>query len=288
LSRSEVQAQEAALRGLGWVERKNLVIERRYAQNRVETLESLAQELVRLKVDVIVTWGTPATLAARNATDTIPIVMATAGDPVRAGLAASLSRPGGNVTGFSIAGPEINAKRVALLRELLPDLQRVGVLDNPGNPYYRVVRKDFEDACRAIGIEPIFVEVRSADELEPGIAELARRRSQALFVQRDDLFIDNRMRLMSVALAFGLPTIVSDIRRRMVEAGALISYAHSPEEEHQRNAAFIDRILRGAKPADLPIEQPTKFELIINLKAAKVLGIAVPQTLLLRADEVIQ
>jgi putative ABC transport system substrate-binding protein len=214
--------------------------------------------------------------------------MATAGDPVRAGLVASLSRPGGNITGFSIVGPEINAKRLALLRELLPGLQRVGVLENSTNPYYRAVRKDFEQACRSIGIEPIFVEVAAASELENAIDEMARRRAQALFVLRDNLFNDNRILLMSAALRHGLPTVVSDIQRGMLEAGALISYAHTHEEEYQRNAAFIDRILRGAKPADLPIEQPTKFELIVNLKAAKALGITIPQSLLLRADQVIQ
>jgi putative tryptophan/tyrosine transport system substrate-binding protein len=285
---AELQAEEVALRAFGWVEGRNLLFERRYANSSAELLQRFAEELVRLKVDIIVTWGTPATVAARNATTTIPIVMATAGDPVRAGLVASLSRPGGNITGFSIVGPEINAKRLALLRELLPGLQRVGVLENSTNPYYRAVRKDFEQACRSIGIEPIFVEGAAASELENAIDEMARRRAQALFVLRDNLFNDNRILLMSAALRHGLPTIVSDIQRGMLEAGALISYAHTHEEEYQRNAAFIDRILRGAKPADLPIEQPTKFELIVNLKAAKALGITIPQSLLLRADQVIQ
>ena len=284
----ELQAEEVALRAFGWVEGRNLLFERRHANGSAELLQRFAEELVRLKVDIIVTWGTPATLAARKATTTIPIVMATAGDPVRAGLVASLSRPGGNITGFSIVGPEINAKRLALLRELLPDLQRVGVLENSTNPYYRAVRKDFEQACRSIGIEPIFVEVAAASELENAIEEMARRHAQALFVLRDNLFNDNRILLMSAALRHGLPTIVSDIQRGMLEAGALISYAHTHEEEYRRNAAFIDRILRGAKPADLPIEQPTKFELIINLKTAKALGITIPQSLLLRADQVIQ
>jgi putative ABC transport system substrate-binding protein len=288
MTQAELQAEEGALRAFGWVEGKNLLFERRNADNSGDLLQRFAEELVRLKVEIIVTWGTPAALAARNATTTIPIVMATAGDPVRVGLVASLSRPGGNITGFSIVGPEINAKRLALLRELLPDLRRVGVLENSTNPYYRAVRNDFEQACRSIGIEPIFVEVAAASELENAIGEMAHRRAQALFVLRDNLLNDNRILLMNAVLRYRLPTIVSDIQRGMLEAGALISYAHTHEEEYQRNAAFIDRILRGAKPADLPIEQPTKFELIVNLKAARALGITVPQTLLLRADEVIQ
>jgi putative ABC transport system substrate-binding protein len=237
-------------------------------------------------VEIIVTAGTPATLAAKSATTTIPIIIYSAGDPVRTGLVASLARPGGNITGYSIVSPELDAKRLALLRELLPSLQRVGVLELSTNPYHRAVRKEFEQACKALGIQPIFVEVAAAGELENAIAELAGRRAQALFVQSDGLFEDNRVPLMSAALRYALPTFAAG--KAMLEAGALISYIKSSAEGRQRNAAFIDRILRGAKPADLPIEQPTKFELVINLKAATALGITVPQTLLLRADEVIQ
>src|SRR6266705_3335713 len=220
----------APLRELGWVEGQNLLVERRYANGRAELLRPLAEELVRLKVEIIVTDGTPATLAAKNATTTIPIIMGSAGDPVGAGFVASLARPGGNITGFSIVSPEIDAKRLSLLRELLPGLQRVGVLEN-------------------------------------AIAELARRRAQALFVQRDGLFYDNRVPLLSAALRYALPTLGT--YKEMLEAGALVSYAHSDAENLQRYAAFVDRILRGAKPADLPIEQPTRFDLGINLKTAK-------------------
>ena len=212
--------------------------------------------------------------------------MYSAGDPVRTGLVASLARPGGNITGFSIVGPELDAKRLALLRELLPGLQRVGVLENSTNPYFRAVRKEFEQACRSLGLQPIIIEVAAAGELENAIAEMARRRAQALFVQGDDLFSENRVPLMSAALRYALPTLAAG--KEMLEAGALVSYAHNDAEQDQRYAAFVDRILRGAKPADLPIEQPTKFELGINLKTAKALGITVPQSLLLRADEVIQ
>ncbi len=280
------QAIDARLRELGWVEGGNLLIERRYANGRAELLQPFAEELVRLKVEIIVAVGTAATLAAKNATTAIPIIMFSAGDPIRAGLVASLARPGGNITGFSVVGPEIDAKRLALLRELLPGLQRVGVLENSTNPYFRAVRKEFEQACRSIGIEPIIIEVAAAGELENAIAEMARRRAQALFVHGDGLFGDNRVALMSAALRYALPTIA--VGTAMLEAGALVSYVHTLAEAEQRHAAFVDRILRGAKPADLPIEQPTKFELGINLRTAKTLGITVPQTLLLRADEVIQ
>jgi putative ABC transport system substrate-binding protein len=283
---AELEQRYAPLRELGWIEGKNLLIERRDANGSAELLRTSAEELVRLKVEIIMTNGTPAALAAKNATTTIPIVMATVSDPVRAGLVASLARPGGNITGFSIVGPEIDAKRLALLRELLPGLQRIGVLENPTNPYWRAARKEFEQACRSLGLQPIIIEVTAVGELENAIAELARRRAQALFVQRDGVFYDNRVPLLSAALRYALPTLGT--YKEMLEAGALISYAHSVAENYQRYAAFVDRILRGAKPADLPIEQPTKFELGINLKTAKALGITVPQTLLLRADEVIQ
>jgi putative ABC transport system substrate-binding protein len=283
---AEFQEECAPLRALGWVEGQNLLLEQRYANGRAELLRPLAEELVRLKVEIIVTSGTDATLAAKNATNTIPIVFRAAGDPVRAGLVTSLARPGGNITGSSRVGPEIDAKRLALLRELLPAVQRVGVLENSNNPYFRAVRKEFEQACRSIGIQPIIIEVAAASELENAIAEMARRRAQALFVAGDSLFSANLVPIMSAALRYALPTLATD--REMLEAGALLSYSGSEAEESQRYAAFVDRILRGAKPADLPIEQPTKFELVINLKTAKALGITVPQSLLLRADEVIQ
>jgi putative ABC transport system substrate-binding protein len=284
-TQADLEVEDAALRALGGVEGKNLRVERRYAE-RAELLRPFAEELVRLKVEIIVTWGTAATLAAKRATTTIPIIIGSAGDPVTTGLVASLARPGGNITGFSIVGPEIDAKRLALLRELLPGLQRVGVLEDSTNPYHRAVRKEFEQACRSLGLQPIIIGVAAAGELENALAEMARRRARALYVQRDDLFLDNRVPLMSAALRYALPTLAGS--KELVENGALVSYAHTKEEQHRRWAGFVDRILRGAKPADLPIEQPTKFELVINLKTAKALGITVPQSLLVRADEVIQ
>jgi putative tryptophan/tyrosine transport system substrate-binding protein len=285
-TQADLQVVDAALRALGWVEGRNLLVERRSANGSAELLQAFAEELVRLKVEIIVTRGTAATLAAKNATTTIPIIIAGAGDPVRSGLVASLSRPGGNITGFSIVGPETDTKRLALSRELFPGLQRVGVLENSANPYHRAARKDFEQACQALGVQPIIIEVAAANELENAIAKMGRRRVQALFVQADDLFNDNRVPLMSAALKYALPTIATN--NDMLEAGALVFYAPSDTEGPKRYAAFIDRVLRGAKPAGLPIEQPTQFELGINLKTARALGITIPKALLLRADEVIR
>ena len=284
---AEAELQAALLRALGWVEGRNLLIERRYAE-RSELLGPLAQELVRLKVEIIVAWGTDAVLAAKNATTTIPIVIGSAADPVGSGLVASLARPGGNITGFSVVYPELEAKTLALLRELLPGLQRVGLLEDSTNlnPHDRAWRTGFEQACRSLGLEPIIIGVAAADELENAIKEIARRGAQALFVRNDVLSYDNRVALMRAALKHKLPTIAASLP--VLEAGALAYSSPSDAEIMERNAAFIDRILRGAKPADLPIEQPTKFELGINLKTAKALGITVPQTLLLRADQVIQ
>jgi putative ABC transport system substrate-binding protein len=237
-------------------------------------------------VDIIATLGTAATLAAKNATNTTPIVIWSAGDPVRTGLVGSLSRPGGNITGFAMLGPEIDAKRLALLRELLPALQRVGMLENSNNPYYRAMRKEFEQACQLLGIQPIFVEVAAAGEMENAITEIARQRAQALLVPSDRLFYNSRVPLMTAASKYKLLTMTTD--KKMLEEGALVFFTNSNAEQDQRYAAFVDRILRGARPADLPMEQPTRFELGINLKTAKALGLTIPQSILLRADEVIQ
>ena len=285
-STAELHEETAPLRKLGWVEGKNLFVERRYTTGRAELLQPLADELVRLNVELIVTFGTNATLAAKNATTTIPIIIKSAGDPARIGLVATLARPGGNVTGYSIISPELNVKRLALLRELFPVMQSVAWLENSVNPYFRAARIDLEQACRSLGIQPIFVQVAAAGELPDAVAEAARQRARALLVPTDTLFYEYRAEIMRAALKHALPTMAQRIT--VVEDGALIAYDPTLAEENDRNAAFIDRILRGAKPAELPIEQPTKFELIINLKTAKALGITIPPSLLLRADEVIQ
>jgi putative ABC transport system substrate-binding protein len=285
-TQAEMTEEASPLRALGWVEGKNLLVERRYANGRGELVRPFAEELVRLKVEIIATLGTPATLAAKNATNTIPILIWAAGDPVATGLVTSLSRPGGNITGLAMLGPELDAKRLALLRELLPGLLRVGVLEESANPYSRARRSGLEQTCRSLGIQPIFVGAAAESELENAITELARRGAQALFVPSDALLINGRVPLMAAASKHALPTVAVD--RRFLAEGALAILDISWAEQDRRFASFVDRILRGAKPAELPMEQPTRFELGINLKTAKALGITMPQSLLLRADEVIQ
>jgi putative ABC transport system substrate-binding protein len=253
----EIWKGAEALRELGWVEGQNLHVERRYANNRIESMQTLAAELVRAKVEVIVTGGTPATLAAKRATDKIPIVFR-AGDPVLLGLVASLARPGGNVTGLSLAGPEVAAKYLSLLKELLPGLRRIGVLEVSGNPYFRVVRGQFEYTCRQLGLEPIFVEIAAADEIGGAIAQVARQRAQALVLRGDSFISDHRVEIAGAAMKHGLPTMTEspDIMR---DSGVLASYSLTEVEAERRAASYVDRILRGARPADLPVEQPTKL-----------------------------
>jgi putative ABC transport system substrate-binding protein len=208
------------------------------------------------------------------------------GRSVRTGLVASLARPGGNITGYSTVSPELDAKDLSLLRETLPAAQRIGVLVNPTIPISAVRQKESDQVYRSFGMQPIIIAVAVESELENAVAEIARQRAQALVVVDDPLFYVHRVRIMNTARRYSLPTIVED--RDLLEAGGLLCYAFSSPEQDRRVAAFIDKILRGAKPANLPIEQPTKFELIINLKTAKALGITIPQSLLLRADEVIE
>jgi putative ABC transport system substrate-binding protein len=276
----------APTRALGWIEGQNLIVERRYAQGKAELLKSYAEELVRLNVELIVTNGTAATIAAKNATTRIPIVMYSAGDPVLSGLVASLARPGGNITGFSIVARELDAKRLELLQELLPTAQRVAVLIDPTNPYNEIAREERERVYRSLGVQPIFVGAAAASELENAVSEAARRRAQALIVPVDNLFWASRVLLMRTALEHRLPTIVGN--RDILEAGGLLSLAIDEAEQNRALAYFVDKILRGAKPADLPVQQPSKLLVSVNLKTAKALGFTIPQSLLLRADEVIE
>ena len=281
----EIWKDGEALRELGWVEGQNLRVERRYSNNQLEPLQSLAEELVRAKVKLIVTFGFSATLAAMRATTTIPIVFRDAYDPVGSGLVASLARPGGNLTGFSVTGPEVAAKYLTVLKELLA-LQRVAVIGLP-TPLWRATREQYTHTCRSLGIEPLFVEITKADEIAGAIAQLVRQRPQALVLRGDGLVFARRFEIVDAAMKHGLPTM-AEAAEIVREAGALVSYSSTLAEEDHRVASYIDRILRGAKPGDLPVEQPTKFELVINLKTAKALGLTIPQSLLLRADEVIQ
>ena len=275
-----------ALHDLGWVEGRNLAVEGRYADGNAEILPTFAAELVRLKVELIVTAGTAATIAAKNATASVPIIMLAAGDPVRSGLVASLARPGGNITGNSLLATEIRAKRLQLLHELLPGATRVGELVNPSNPFSSIAREEHEQAYRRLRIQPIFVDVVAPGELENAIAEVARQRGQALIVTADPLFWSNRVQIMRAAQRYALPTMVEETD--LLEAGGLAYYGASAIELGRRTAVFIDKILKGASPADLPVEQLTKFELVINLKTAKALDLTIPPSLLLRAVAVIQ
>jgi len=277
--------QDEPLRERGWVEGKNLHVERRYG--RPEAMQALAEELVRAQVELIVTGGTAATLAAKRATTTIPIVFRSAGDPVLLGLVASLARPGGNVTGYSAASAEVTAKDLSLLKELLPRLRRIGVVWWAGDPYNRATRGQFEQICKSLGLVPIIVEIRVASEIDGAIEELDRQHAQALALGSGGFFWDHRREIVDAATRHGLPTM-TDAAEMVREAGALIGYTSTRVERDGLRADYIDRVLRGARPGDLPVQQPTKFELVINLKTAKALGITIPQPLLLRADAVIE
>ena len=275
-----------ALQVLGWIEGQNIAIERRYAENRLERLPELAAELVRLNVEVIVATGTLGPLAAKDATSTIPIVMTAAGDPLGSGLVASLAQPGGNVTGMSLMVPDIAGKRLELLKEILPRLVRVAVLWNAANPYPAIVFKETQTAARRFGIEVQSLEVRSPDDFDGAFEKIRRRRPDALIDVEDPLTNSLHKRVVEFAAAEQLPSLHGVGEE--VEAGALISYGASIPDLFRRAAGYVDKILKGAKPADLPVEQPSKFELVINIKTAKALGLEVPPMLLARADKVIE
>ena len=273
------------MRELGWIEGRNLAVERRFANLQVNPLRPYAEELVRLKVEVILTFGTEAAFAAKNATTSVPIILSSAGDPVGTGLVASLARPGGNITGYSIVSSEVEAKRAALMHELLPAAQRIAVVVDPSNRISGPLRKRADEAFRSLGVQPIFIEATSEQQLLDVPAEAVRERAQALEMPIGITGASAR-RLMQSAIGYRLPIVVTD--RDLLEGGALMAFYPNTDDRGRRVAAIVDKILRGAKPADIPIEQPTRFTLLINLNTAKALGITVPQSLLLRADEVIQ
>jgi len=285
ISTSEPARFYAALRELGWIEGENIIIDRRGAAGKSEAVPALAIELVQLQPDLIWTEGAVAGIAAKNVTNTIPIV-AISGDPVRLGLVSSMSRPGGNITGFSTIAPELAAKRLEILRELITNAARVGEIVDRANQYWYVVKEDYERAFASLKLQPIFVEIASADGIPGAIAEIANRRADALIVRGDPMFGSNREQIARLALQHALPTIAEG--RREPEAGQLLSYGPDGPASARRVASIVDRILRGTKPGDIPIEQPTKFELVINLKTALALGLAIPKELSKRADELIQ
>lgn len=278
---------QQGLKQLGWVEGQNITIERRYAEGRADRLLDLARELVVLKVDVIVASPTVPALAARDATDTIPIVGIGFDNPLQHGLAASLARPGGTITGLSYAvGPEIFGKDLEFLGELIPALSSVAILSNPQGPNHAIVVENATAAARSLGVKLQLFEVGRVEDFENVFAEIANQRMQAMFIVGDPMYGVHQTKLTELALRYRLPAMHTN--RIHVENGGLMSYGPSFPDLWRRAATYVDRILKGAKPADLPIEQPTKFELIINLKTAKALGLAVPPTLLSRADEVIE
>jgi putative ABC transport system substrate-binding protein len=273
------------LRELGHVEAENIAIEYRWAEGQDDRLPGLAAELIRLKPDVIVTTGTPGTLAAKQATSTIPIVFASSGDPVNAGLVASYARPGGNATGFTFTGPELEGKRLQILKEVVPGLSRVAVLWNSvsvGVEFYRQTQV----AATALSVTLQPVEARRMDDFEQAFATIGGARAHALIVLADRFLLSNRKQIVAFAANRRLPAMYP--YREYVDAGGLLSYAPSNIDRFRRTAVYVDKILRGAKPTDLPVEEPTKFELIINNKTAKALELTVPPTLLARADEVIE
>ena len=273
------------LRELAWIDGRNLAIEYRWAEGRNERYAENAAELVRFKVEVIVTSGTPPTLAAKQATAVIPIVFAAAGDPVGTGLVASLARPGGNVTGLSAQTAETAGKRLELLREIVPGFGRLAIMANVGNPISVLEMAEVQAAARALGLEDTTSELRRAEDISPAFDAL-KGRADALYVCLDPLVNTHRIRINTLALGARLPTIHG--LREYVEAGGLMSYGANAPDLFRRAAEYVDKILRGAKPADIPVEQPTKFDLVINLTTAKALGLTIPEPFLLRADEVIE
>ncbi len=281
-----LDAFRQGLRDLGWVEGQNIVIDYRYAEGRVDRLPDLAAELVRLEVDLMLSWGTQGVTAAKNATETIPVMIGVR-DPVGIGLIPSLARPGGNVTGVSgYAGLEIVAKQLELLKETVPKIRRVAILSNPTNAYHQLAIRQVNVQARPLGLQLQFLEARGPNEFDSAFAAMAKERVGALLVLSDAMFNSHGTRLADLAATSRLPAAYGV--RESVEAGGLMSYGPSFLDLFRRSATFVDKILKGAKPADLPVEQPTKFELVINLKAAKAIGLEVPPLLIARADELIE
>jgi putative tryptophan/tyrosine transport system substrate-binding protein len=287
---SSIESQRVAafvqrLRELGWIDGRNLAIEYRWAEGRNERYSEAAAELVRLKVDIIVTVATPATLAAKEATTVIPIVFGAASDPVGTGLVESLARPGGNITGLSNQITDVGGKKLQFLREIVPSLRRLAILTDVGNPAAVLDMAEAQAAAHKLGLEVTISEIRRAEDIAP-VFDALEGHADALYVCVDPLLNTYRIRVNTLALAARLPTVHG--LREYVEAGGLMSYGPNLPDLLRRAADFVDKILRGAKPADIPVEQPTKFDLVINLTTAKALGLTIPDSLLARANEVIE
>jgi putative ABC transport system substrate-binding protein len=283
---ARVEAFRQRLRELGYVERKNILIEYRYAEGKAERLPDLVAELVRLKVDIIVTTGPSATLAAKKASGTISIVFASAADPVGIGLVSSLARPGGNITGLSLMAPDLDGKRLELLKEAFPKVARVAFLWNPSGSRGNLPLTDMEAAAQALGLKLLSLEVRSLDDFEGAFTRAKREGAQAFITTTGALINTQQRRVLDFAAKNRLPAIYH--YSEFVEAGGLMSYAPDNADLWRRAADFVDKILKGTKPADMPVEQPKKFEFVVNLKTAKQIGMTIPQKMLERADKVIR
>jgi putative ABC transport system substrate-binding protein len=281
-----VEPFRVGLRDLGYLEGRNTLIEYRWAEGQYERFPALIAELIALKVNVIVTAGTPATQAVKKATTSVPLVMVAVGDPVATGIVASLRRPGGNITGLTSISEDLEGKRLELLRAVLPTVSRVAVLWNPENQSLLAELKEIRAAAQVLGMNVQAMEVRTPGDLDETFKAIVRERPGALLVMADRLYLHTRQRIMDFATKQRLPGVYA--YRELVEAGGLMSYGPSYPGMHRRAAYFVDRILKGAKPADLPVERPTKFELLVNLKAAKALGLTIPPSVLQRADRVIE
>jgi putative ABC transport system substrate-binding protein len=273
------------LRELGWTEGRNFVIEYRWAEGSSDRAAEFAADFVRLKVDIIVTYATPLVLAAKRATSVIPIVFAATADPVGTGLVASLAHPGGNVTGLSVQHTDLAGKRLELLREIVPNLRRLAIMANVGNPAAMLELNEVQAAARTLGLEVATIKIRRAEDIARAFEEV-KGRAEALYVCVDALLFFHRIRINTLALAARLPTMHAN--REHVATGGLAHYGANYPDLFRRAGDYVDKILRGAKPADIPVEQPTKFDLVINLSTAKALGITIPESFLLRADEVIK
>jgi putative ABC transport system substrate-binding protein len=280
-----VSAFSQRLRELGWIEGRNIAIEYRWAEGSSDRAAELAAELVRLKVNVIVTWANPMVLAAKRTTSAIPIVFAAAADPLGTGLVATLAQPGGNVTGLSVVSTDLGGKKLEFLCELSPGLRRLAIMANVNNSASVLEMREVQSAARTIGLEITTLEIRQAEDIAPAFEKI-RDRADALYVCIDTVLFANRILINNLALAARLPTMLST--REAVKAGGLMTYGPNFPDLFRRAADYVDKIFHGMNPADIPVEQPTKFELVINLKTAKALGLSVPQTLLVTADELIE
>jgi putative ABC transport system substrate-binding protein len=281
-----VEAFRQGLRELGYEQDRNIAIEARYAEGQLDRLPELAAELVKRKMDIIVVATTPAILAAQKATRTIPIVMTTVGDPVATGMVASLARPGGNITGLTIVAPQLSVERLKLLKEAVPKISRVAILWDSANAHEVFGFGEAKAEAQALGVTLQSLEVRSPDEFEGAFAAMVREGADGLFVFENATNTNYRKRIVTLAAQMRLPAMYG--LREYVEAGGLMSYGPSLLHNYRRAAVFVDKILKGVKPAELPVEQPSKFELVINLKTAKALDLTIPKVLLFRADEVVQ